>query len=252
MKLAEIKQWLDNVTYEEWPHVHEQLSTDARVGVQRLLAAKERAFARERDMRLDFEERSAFEREFREAGHTAIAGVDEVGRGPLAGPVVAAAVILPEGFYHPGLTDSKKMSKAKREAAYEHICEVAKIGVGVIDAPIIDEINIYEATKRAMGAAITQLGQVDALLIDAMKLDMDVPQQSLIKGDARSVSIAAASVIAKVTRDRMMDAYDVDYPGYGFSRNSGYGTAEHLEGLSRLGVTPIHRRSFEPVKQRLT
>ena len=126
--------------------------------------------------------------------------------------------------------------------------EQATVGVGIVEAQVIDDINIYEATKLAMGEAVRQLGEVDSLLIDAMKLDMDVRQMSLIKGDAKSVSIAAASVVAKVVRDRMMKEYAVLYPGYGFERNAGYGTDTHLRGLEQFGVTPIHRRSFAPIK----
>lgn len=140
------------------------------------------------------------------------------------------------------------MTKAARDAAYAHIIEVAEVGVGIVEPAVIDEINIYEATKLAMTEAIHQVGEVDSLLIDAMKLELDIPQQSLVKGDTLSVSIAAASVVAKVVRDRMMEEYDLTYPGYGFAKNAGYGTETHLEGLRRLGVTPIHRRTFAPIK----
>jgi ribonuclease HII len=155
---------------------------------------------------------------------------------------------LPEGFYYPGLNDSKKMSKQARELAYRILMDEASVGVGIVDADVIDHVNIYEATKLAMVEAVRQLGAVDALLIDAMRLDLDIPQQSLIKGDARSVSIAAASVVAKVVRDNMMEDYAVLYPGYGFERNAGYGTKDHLAGLAEHGITPIHRKSFAPIK----
>ena len=183
-------------------------------------------------------------------GHQRIAGVDEVGRGPLAGPVVAAAVILPVDFYHPGLTDSKQMSKKQRLAAYEHIQEVAEVAIGIVEPEEIDRINIYQASKQAMQQAVAQLTP-DALLVDAMTLDVDLPQESLIKGDARSISIAAASVVAKETRDTMMEQYAMIYPEYGFEQHAGYGTAQHLQALDRVGVTPIHRKTFKPVLDRL-
>ena len=182
----------------------------------------------------------------REQGFSLIAGIDEVGRGPLAGPVVASAVILPETFYLPGLNDSKKISEAKRELFYETIMEEAiAVGTGIVHNEEIDEINIYEATKKAMITAVAQLSQQpDHLLIDAMKLDLPIPQLSIIKGDAKSVSIAAASIVAKVTRDRMMKEYAKEYPHYGFDKNMGYGTSAHLDALHAYGLTPWHRKKF--------
>ncbi len=179
-----------------------------------------------------------------------IAGVDEVGRGPLAGPVVAAAVILPKACKIPGLNDSKKIPKSKHKEIYEAVLQNAiAIGIGIKDNQVIDQVNIYEATKLAMREAIGQLEpQPQHLLIDAMRLDLPISQTSIIKGDANSLSIAAASIVAKVTRDQMMEEFDRKYPGYDFAQNAGYGTAKHLAGLDQLGVTPIHRRSFEPVK----
>lgn len=196
-----------------------------------------------------------YERRLREKGFSYIAGVDEVGRGPLAGPVVAAAVVLPADFDLLGVDDSKKLSEKKREQLYGEILQRAICyGIGQKDNQVIDEINILEATKLAMAQAIenaeemlrSRLGEtIDFVLFDAMKIDaVDKPQMSLIKGDAKSVSIAAASIVAKVTRDRQMIAYNDEYPGYGFDRNKGYGTKAHYEGLSDLGITPIHRRSF--------
>ncbi|MGA9467713.1 MAG: ribonuclease HII [Exiguobacterium marinum] len=248
MTIQQIKQQLQDIRYEEWIQMKSTLSQDPRVGVQTLIRQKELQFERERMLRSDFERRLTYERELTRAGYERIVGVDEVGRGPLAGPVVAAAVLLPEGFYVAGLNDSKKMTKTARDAAYNQIMEVAEVGVGIVESGTIDDINIYEATKLAMMEAIRQVGDADALLIDAMKLDLDIPQQSLIKGDSLSVSIAAASVVAKVVRDRMMEEYDLTYPGYGFDKNAGYGTEAHIEGLRRLGVTPIHRRTFAPIK----
>ncbi|WP_215141660.1 ribonuclease HII [Exiguobacterium qingdaonense] len=248
MTIQQIKQQLEDIRYEEWVQIFPALSQDPRAGVQTLLRQKERHFEREKTRQADFERRMTYEREWKRGGYSRIVGVDEVGRGPLAGPVVAAAVLLPDGFYLSGLNDSKKMTKTARDAAYAHIMEVAEVGVGIVEPKTIDDINIYESTKLAMTEAIRQVGDVDALLIDAMKLDLDIPQQSLIKGDALSVSIAAASVVAKVVRDRMMEAYDLTYPGYGFAKNAGYGTEAHIDGLRRLGVTPIHRLTFAPVK----
>lgn len=248
MTIQQIKQLLQDIRYEEWTEVKSTLSQDPRAGVQALLQKKERQFERVQALHDDFVRRMTYEREWKREGYTRIVGVDEVGRGPLAGPVVAAAVLLPEGFYLAGLNDSKKMTKTARDAAYDRILEVAEVGVGIVEPKTIDDINIYESTKLAMTEAIRQVGEVDALLIDAMKLELDIPQQSLIKGDTLSVSIAAASVVAKVVRDRMMEEYDRTYPGYGFAKNAGYGTEVHLDGLRRLGVTPIHRLTFAPIK----
>ena len=176
-----------------------------------------------------------------------VAGVDEVGRGPLAGPVVTAAVILPADFDVLGVDDSKKLSEKKREELFDIIKEKAICySIGMNDERRIDEINILEATKEAMGKAIKSLEiQPEHILIDALSLkDVDIPQTGIGKGDATSVSIAAASILAKVTRDRMMVEYESTYPGYGFAQNKGYGTKAHYEGLDQHGITPIHRRSF--------
>ena len=248
MTIQQIKQRLQRIRYEEWDDVQKELGQDPRAGVQSLLRQKERQFERERALREDYETRMRYEAELKKEGFSYIAGIDEVGRGPLAGPVVAAAVILPDDFYVAGLNDSKKMTNSAREEAYVHIMELATVGVGIVEAETIDEINIYESTKLAMVESVCQLGDVDVLLIDAMRLDLDIPQHSLIKGDSKSVSIAAASVVAKVIRDRLMEDYAVRYPGYGFERNAGYGTETHLEGLKKFGVTPIHRRTFAPIK----
>ena len=173
--------------------------------------------------------------------------MDEVGRGPLAGPVVTAAVILPADFDVLGVDDSKKLSEKKREELFDVIRERAVCyAIGMVDEKRIDEINILEATKEAMVQAVGGLSlRPDHVLIDALTLaEVDIPQTGIVKGDASSVSIAAASILAKVTRDRMMVEYDSRYPGYGFAQNKGYGTKAHYEGLDRQGVSPIHRRSF--------
>jgi ribonuclease HII len=201
-------------------------------------------------------EMSTFENDLRARGAVNIAGVDEVGRGPLAGPVCAAAVVLPEGFDILGVDDSKKLSEKRREVLYGEITEKALAwGIGLVDHRRIDEINILNATKEAMLAAIAGANGVlkggeparaiEHLLIDAVALpDAGIPYTAIVKGDARSVSIAAASIVAKVTRDRMMITFDKVYPGYGFQSNKGYGTKAHYEGIRKLGLTPIHRRTF--------
>ena len=190
-----------------------------------------------------------YERELNKKGITLIAGVDEVGRGPLIGPVVAAAVILPKNFELEGLTDSKKLSEKKREKFFEIIKkEAISIGIGVISEKRIDEINIYEATKEAMYEAINNLNpKPEHILIDAMKLDLDVPSTSIIKGDLLSISISAASVIAKVTRDHMLYDLDKEYPMYDLKNNKGYGTKKHIEAIKQYGITKYHRLSYKPV-----
>ena len=203
-------------------------------------------------MREDLIRMSRIERELYQKGNErgavrCIAGVDEVGRGPLAGPVVAAAVILPDGFDILGVNDSKKLSEKRREELYDEILKNAVAwNIGLRDHAAIDRINILEATKEAMEDAVTGLAtRPDHILIDALTLpSVEIPQTGLIKGDSESVSIAAASIVAKVTRDRMMVKYHETYPGYAFDRNKGYGTKAHYEGRDRLGVCEIHRRSF--------
>ena len=190
-----------------------------------------------------------FEKKLYKKGYTLIGGIDEVGRGPLIGPVVAACVILPKNFYHENIKDSKKLSEKKREELYSIIMENAiDVGIGMIDSKRIDEINIYEATKEAMLMAINNMKiKPEYLLIDAMKLNTDIPYEAIIKGDAKSESIAAASIIAKVTRDRMLIELDKKYPMYNFKKNKGYGTKEHIEAINKYGVLDSHRRSFKPV-----
>ena len=193
----------------------------------------------------------AFEKELNTNGIEFIAGVDEVGRGPLVGPVVTACVVLPKDYYLEGLTDSKKLSKKKREYFFDIIKKDALgIGIGIKSEKIIDEVNIYEATKLAMKEAIDNCKKkckIEHVLIDAMKLDLDIPSTSIIKGDFKSITIAAASVIAKVTRDRMMDELDEKYPMYGFKDNAGYGTKQHIEAIKEYGIIDEHRKTFKPV-----
>lgn len=186
-------------------------------------------------------------------GVTLIAGVDEVGRGPLIGPVVACACILPVNFYHKDIKDSKKLSEKKREEMYKIIKENAiSIGLGIVSEKVIDEVNIYEATKIAMKEAIKNLNITpEHILIDAMKLELNIPSTSIIKGDAKSESIAAASIIAKVTRDHMLDEMDKEYPMYDLKHNKGYGTKKHLEALQTYGPCKYHRVSYSPVRNAL-
>lgn len=190
-----------------------------------------------------------YEKELNKEGIELIAGVDEVGRGPLIGPVVAAAVILPKDYKLEGLTDSKKLSEKKREYFYEIIKKDAlAIGIGIVNEKIIDEINIYEATKVAMKEAINNLKiKPEHILIDAMPLSLDIPTTSIIKGDLLSITISAASVIAKVTRDHMLYDIDKEYPMYDLKNNKGYGTKKHIAAIKKYGITKYHRLSYKPV-----
>lgn len=247
--IKEVKERLAMIDELDHP-LFEELILDGRAGVQAAISKRKRELQKQVDEDLRLEKMLAYEKELYAQGIDLIAGVDEVGRGPLAGPVVAAAVILPKACKILGLNDSKKIPKSKHKEIYEAVLQNAiAIGIGIKDNQVIDQVNIYEATKLAMMEAIGQLEpQPQHLLIDAMKLDLPIPQTSIIKGDANSLSIAAASIVAKVTRDQMMEEFDREYPGYDFAQNAGYGTTKHLAGLDQLGVTPIHRRSFEPVK----
>lgn len=191
------------------------------------------------------------EKRLSKSGYVLIAGVDEAGRGPLAGPVVASAVILKRFDFGCEINDSKKLSAKKREIAYKEILANAIVGVGIIGEKIIDQINIYQATLRAMEMAISNLvTPPDYIIVDGkMKLFAKCPVKSIVGGDGKSMSIAAASIIAKVTRDRLMLKYDQQYPQYGFARHNGYGTRFHKEALMKFGPTPIHRFSYRPVSE---
>lgn len=192
------------------------------------------------------------EREYYSDTVKLIAGVDEAGRGPLAGPVVAAAVVFPPSYQNESINDSKKLTEKKREELYEEIKKNAiAYGIAFVSAEEIDRINIYEATKVAMKEALRQLnGQYDLIITDAMKLNMDKPVVALIKGDAQCLNIAAASILAKVTRDRYLKELDEKYPEYKFAKHKGYGTKEHLEALKTYGpIEGIHRKSFRPVSE---
>lgn len=220
---------------------------DSRKAAQRLVRRYERKQAERARVAALYKYENAAIAE----GARYIAGVDEAGRGPLAGPVSVAAVILPNDLYLPKLNDSKKLSSKVREELFEEIhAKAIAIGSALIDAKTIDRINIYQATINGMYESIFSLSpQPQKVLIDAVKLDrLSIPSESIIHGDAKSASIAAASIIAKVTRDHLMDAYDRQYPEYGFAQHKGYGTAAHLAALKKYGPCPIHRLSFEPIR----
>ncbi|EIT85067.1 ribonuclease H [Fictibacillus macauensis ZFHKF-1] len=236
---------------EEMATFVDALRSDERAGVAKLVDQFEKEQTKAIALRAKYKEMTQFEQDTRNEGYTMIAGIDEAGRGPLAGPVVAAAVILPTDVYIPGLNDSKQLSAQKRASLYDIIQQQAiAIGVGVISAQTIDEVNIYEASKLAMLEAVQKLAVTpDHLLIDAMVLPTEIAQTKIIKGDARSVSIAAASVIAKVTRDHYMEKLHEQYPHYQFHKNMGYGTKDHLEALHTYGSISEHRQSFAPVRQ---
>lgn len=205
---------------------------------------KEDSFKKEK---VRFNNMCKYESEAYKKGFKYIAGIDEAGRGPLAGPVVAAVVILPENIFINNLKDSKKLSPKQRDELYEQIKNKAlAFEIGMADEKSIDDINIFNATKKAMEQAVNSLKlKPDILLIDAMKLDnLNISQISITKGDNLSISIAAASIIAKVTRDRIIEEYDNIYPQYGFAKHKGYGTKEHIEAIKKYGICPIHRISF--------
>ena len=250
--ISQIKEILSSIHSIEDP-MFQQLSLDMRKGVQTALKSCQKRIEKEQKRAEHFIEMQYYERLAYKEGASFIAGVDEVGRGPLAGPVVAAAVILPKNIEDLGFDDSKKLSASKREEIYRLIQEKAiAIGIGIVDADIIDKVNIYQASRLAMQQAVSELKiQPDYLLIDAMKIDVNTPQIGIIKGDAKSISIAAASIVAKQVRDQMMQEFDELFPGYDFSNNAGYGTPKHLEGLKSKGICPIHRKTFAPIKDYL-
>lgn len=243
--ISEIKRELEQADIESRKELLEIYKEDSRAGVVSLLAKYKKQEERLQQERKRLYDMSSYERQY--SDFTYIGGIDEVGRGPLAGPVVAAAVILPKDCEILYINDSKKLSEAKREALYDEIMEKAvTVGIGMVGPARIDEINILQATYEAMRQAIGKLSiQPDILLNDAVTIpQITIHQVPIIKGDAKSVSIAAASIIAKVTRDRLMREYEEILPGYGFASNKGYGSGEHIMALKKLGPTPIHRQSF--------
>lgn len=245
--ISEIKEILSSCSMEALPEQLEKFEADSRKGVQNLLTSFRKKYDKHLQELARLEEILIYERGCWEAGYELVAGIDEVGRGPLAGPVVAAAVILPKECKIEGVNDSKKLSAKKREELYDIILEKAlSYGIGIVSNERIDEINILQATYEAMRDALSQLSpKADYILADAVTIPrVSTPQRCIIKGDAKSMSIGAASIVAKVYRDRLMEAFDEVYPGYGFGANKGYGSAEHIEGIKKLGITPIHRKTF--------
>lgn len=224
------------------------LAKDTRVGVQKLVSSYQNRRKKLAEKEAAFTKRFTYEKKFWAKGQT-VAGIDEVGRGPLAGPVVTAAVVIDDTFDLIDVNDSKKLSAQKRLALYPQILQKAvSIAVGVKSPQVIDQINIYEADRQAMAEAVKDLdSRPDALLVDAMQVPVNLPQVRLIKGDAKSNSIAAASIIAKVFRDKLMEDYARLYPEYHFDDNAGYGTKEHIAAIKKYGPSPIHRKTFAPV-----
>ena len=241
----EIKKILQAASVEELPEFIAAYASDERQGVRKLAETAAKRLAALEKERARIETLRRYEEQYSEYEY--ICGVDEVGRGPLAGPVVAGAVILPTGCRILYINDSKQLSEKKREELYDVITgQAAAWAVGCVSPERIDEINILQATYEAMRQAVGRLRPVpDLLLNDAVQIPgISIPQVPVIKGDAKSITIGAASIVAKVTRDRMMQQYDKTYPEYGFAENKGYGSREHIEALQKHGPTPIHRRSF--------
>ncbi len=243
--IKDIKEYIKNKKTEEQLNYLLSLN-DSRKGIVNLIAKIERNIKKDQEEKERLYVLSEYERKLKKENYKYIVGIDEVGRGPLAGPVVASCVILPEYEVYKYINDSKKVSKKRREELFELINETAIVSYGSASPKEIDEYNILNATKLAMKRAIEKLPvKPDFLLIDAVKLDdININQLNIIKGDEKSISIAAASIMAKVTRDRLMEEYDEKYPGYDFKNNKGYGTRNHYYGLDELGVTEIHRRTF--------
>lgn len=244
-KIAEIRAEFETASMEEQCRLREVYREDDRSGVRKLIEKSRKAEEALRAEKLRMEHMMEYERKYEHLGY--LCGIDEVGRGPLAGPVVACAVILPKDHEILYLNDSKKLSAKKREELYEVIQkEAVSIGVGMASPARIDEINILQATYEAMRQAVSKLSVCPQLLLnDAVTIpQIEIPQVPIIKGDAKSASIAAASIVAKVTRDRLMVEYDKAMPGYGFASNKGYGSSEHIEALKKYGPSPIHRASF--------
>lgn len=247
LSIREIREKMDACIKDELPAFLEQLLDDERKGVIKLVSSAQKkleAFAKEEER---LKEMMAYERSYRAKGYTVIGGTDEAGRGPLAGPVCAAVVVLPQDCMIWGINDSKKLSGKKREELYDVIRQEAiDYGIAMVSPQRIDEINILQATYEAMKKAIEQLkNPLDFLLADAVTIPgLGIPQEGIIKGDAKSMSIAAASILAKVERDRWMVQMDEMYPAYGFMAHKGYGSKSHIEAIEKHGICPIHRRSF--------
>ena len=248
MTISEIREILLGSPSEEFLA---ELELDSRVAVKKLLQAYHKRVEKAALERERFHKMLSYERNYYEEGAKLIAGVDEAGRGPLAGPLVIAAVIMPQEFFISGLNDSKQISASKRDKLYDEILQKAlSVSVNIVSISNIDELNIYRATQQGMAEVLFHLDkQPDVALIDAMPVEAgDIKTVSLVHGDALSASIAAASIIAKVTRDRIMEKLDALYPAYKFANNKGYGSKDHMQAIDQDGVTEWHRRSYEPVK----
>lgn len=250
LTVKDIRGLFEQVTSADDP-LFRQFAEDPRSGVQKIIQQTQRRLVKAAKAQAAFHQRFKYENALWNQGNRWVAGMDEVGRGPLAGPVVTCAVILDRGFDLIGVTDSKQLTQHEREQLYLKIVdEAVEVSLAVNDAPVIDQLNIYAATQQAMIRAVTSLHhRPDHLIVDAVPLDIAIPQTTLIKGDQKSISVAAASIVAKEYRDHLMKDYDRLYPGYDLSENMGYGTAKHLAGLKKYGATPIHRRSFSPVQR---
>ena len=248
MTISEIREILLGSPSEEFLA---ELELDSRVAVKKLLQAYHKRIEKAALERERFHKMLSYERNYYAEGAKLIAGVDEAGRGPLAGPLVIAAVIMPEEFFISGLNDSKQISASKRDKLYDEILQKAlSVSVNIVSISNIDELNIYRATQQGMAEVLLHLDkQPDVALIDAMPVEAgEIKTVSLVHGDALSASIAAASIIAKVTRDRIMEKLDALYPAYKFANNKGYGSKDHMQAIDQDGVTEWHRRSYEPVK----
>ncbi|TDM51043.1 ribonuclease HII [Macrococcoides goetzii] len=241
--IAQLKSMIQTMPESELDTFFEN---ETRAGAIKIKTQRHKIYEKEKQLIKQYDEMLLYEKKY---PGKVIAGIDEVGRGPLAGPVVACAVILNENHAFYGLNDSKQMSKLNRAKVEAELLENVTYAIGIATVEEIDAINIYETTKIAMLRAIEALPVTpDVLLIDAMKLQTGLIEESIIKGDSTSISIAAASVIAKEYRDRLMVELAKTYPGYDFENNAGYGTKKHLDGIATYGITPIHRKTFEPIK----
>lgn len=245
-----IKVIKEQLAHQPSAKLLQALAADSRKGVQAALQQYQHQQDRLAERQQALQARLVMEQQLWPQ-YPLIAGIDEVGRGPLAGPVVTAAVILPHDFNVLDVNDSKQLSAKKRQSLYLQICAAAiDVSIGIANAAMIDRENIYHATELAMAQAVNQLYyRPQYLLVDAMHVPVDLVQRKIIKGDQKSASVAAASIVAKQVRDHLMTMYDRIYPGYDFKDNAGYGTKKHLAGLAEFGSTPIHRQSFSPVKQ---
>ena len=246
--IKDIKQLFEQAEKEQWNALFSQYKTDERAGVQKLITQYENKLVKYRKEQERLYRMLEFERKYGDE-FSCICGIDEAGRGPFAGPVVAGAVILPKGLTIEGLNDSKQVSAKRRDELFDEIKQKAiAYGIGIVSQGRIDDINILQATYEAMREAIGRMSEKqnpDLLLVDAVHIpDVDIKQVGIVKGDAKSVSIAAASILAKVTRDRFMVEMDKLYPEYGFASHKGYGSKFHIEAIKKYGASPIHRQTF--------